>query len=77
MRIRYNLSTWSSVNGAILVAAQSGATGTALAIICAELVLIGAVLGKSVAPDDIGFASGMVPILATWRYVLAKYGGLA
>ena len=66
--------TRRDVSDAVYVAARSSTT--ALAIIVVELAVIGAVLGLDVAPDDVGFASGMVPILATWRYVLAKYAGL-
>ena len=66
--------TRRDVSDAVYVAARSSTT--ALAIIVVELAVIGAVIGLDVAPDDVGFASGMVPILATWRYVLAKYAGL-
>ena len=57
--------TRRDVSDAVYVAARSSTT--ALAIIVVELAVIGAVLGLDVAPDYAGFASGTVPIPATWR----------
>ena len=63
-------ATRSGVPNALATVAKGGVL--ALALVIAGLAARSAALGLDVCPQDVGFAAGLLPVVGSWRYVLAE-----
>ena len=59
----------AGVGTALETAAKGG--GAALCLIVAGLACRAAALDAAIDAQDVGFAAGLLPIIGSWRYVLA------
>ena len=60
----------TGVRNALFTAAKGG--GCALVLVMAFLACRAAAMDSAIDAQDVGFAAGLLPIIGSWRYVLAE-----